>query len=395
MRFAFPILLFSVLAASAQLPNDPYYQLLTLATNDSLIHGTKIIRGASGSNYLAATTRPNSGTNGARVMLFDVNNISNYNTLEFGTNKHAYAPECVVISNKLYVLMVGERGSSVASNYWTITQIDPDTLATNDLFESTDFNCSLLGTIGTDGTNLYVLDGEYSVGKWSTDGTQLGSNYLGVANAGFPLCNWIWKGQIGHGIWWDGTDFLITGNSSMCTNTSMIVMAPDLTFTQHALRGRAFTNGEVLKLTDDLCAVNGWAAVGTEFDILGRVHLFNKTTGAHAAVQTDRADSGICYGTFADPPYIWATWYLGFLTRIDTRTIDNGVVRAQTFTLGEIRPGFNELAHYTNGTTRVYFATSWDTPTQVFRFSEPQLFSTQASYTNGVLVNNPTLLTVR
>jgi hypothetical protein len=394
MLRALSIVLLSAVAAAAQLPNDPWYQVVTLATNDSFPHGTKFIQGASGSNYLAVTTR-GGGLVPARVMFFDANNISNYSVISFSTNRYSYAPECVVVSNKLYVMMVGYSGGSSASTNWTITVVDPDTLATNDIVPSnTTFPCSDLGSIATDGTNLFVVNGEYSVGKFAFDGSLIASNYLGAENTGFPLCDWIWKGQNGHALWWDGTNFLITGNGTTCaTNTSFIIMAPDLSFTQGRMNGLAFTNGVALKMTDDLCSVGPWAFMGTELDVLGRIHLFNTTTLQHAAVDTGMANSGLCFGTFPEGHYVWATWALGYLSRIDTRTVESpGIVRVDNFTLGEQRPSFNELVVTTNNGTRVYYATSFAAPSQVFRFSQPQLYSVQASTTNGALLNQPTLL---
>jgi hypothetical protein len=392
MHHILSIMLLSTIAATAQLPNDPWYQAVTLATNDSFPHGTKWIHGDSGSNYVAVTTRAG-GLIPARVMFFDCNNISNYSVVTLTTNRHSYAPECVVVSNKLYVMMVGLSGGSTRTTNWTITEINPDTLDARDIVtNNVMWGASSLGSMGTDGTNLFVLDGAYGISKFDFGGNLVASNYLG-ASADGAICDWIWKGQAGHAMYWDGEQFLVTGNASVCSNTSFIVLSPDLSFTQMQLVGQTFSGGSSLKLTDDLCSVGPWAFLGTELDQLGRIHLLNTDTMQHAAVETGISGAGACFGTFVDGHHVWATWALGFLTRIDTRTIESpGIVRVENFTLGEQRPLLNELIVTTNNGARVYYATSFTAPSQVFRFSQPQLYSVQASTTNGALLNQPTLL---
>lgn len=400
------------LTANAQLfPFDPRGISLQMPTNYAWPHGFHIVTGASGSNYLAVTSR-----NGlASAWRFKLDDFSYVATNYTASDPNCYGiPEFCVISNMIFFPMAGTNDPNVSSTIypytnWSLVRINPDTWVTETVLKpgQTGVQFCENGSCDTDGTNIYVVSGgPFAIAaKFGTNGTQIWTNYIGVSPQD---TNHTWQGKDPHEVRWDQWNYTLWVSDNFPTlyknnnAVSLKQISPvdgsctywAVAFSNTIPTTSKWTPATGVKITDDLAVTPEWVFLGDESGAHGCILGWNKATHQSIGINTGLANivDQANYGLWYVPPYVWGAWSGGYLSRFKVDAgLTNGLVQVDTFTIGGntevLRPAdpvnhkFNEFAT-TNG--EVFVSTWWSTST-VYRASILNPNATVWSTTNGVL----------
>lgn len=328
---------------------DENRQSITLATNESLIHGLVY---AKDKLWAATTLAP------SRILRFNnLDDLTDYTVSVIGGGYGSfldiiYVPE----KDKLYIAAL-KFGTDVEIN-----EIDPVTLSFTPVATITGYT-SIPQSLTTDGTYLYLLLGassdpssyvyKYNLSDWSLAASTTLTGKI-----------------FGHAIRYDGTNLYLTGADSPGWIAKM--NPADLTYTLVT-----FAVGDN-KPTDDLAFVGDYIWVGLEADN-GYILKIKKSDLSITRINTGISASS-SYGLFFDGSYIWNCIYTttpGTILRINPET--NEIYSFQ-LEAGETNP--NEIV--SDG--QRLFITCYNNPAQIIRLSIPSL--TYVSGQSGVNIYN-------